>query len=661
LDIKVAESAGFCFGVKRAVDVVYDELDKGGIIYTYGSIIHNETVVEELGKRGVRVIESPEELNEMPKGTIVIRSHGVPKETLDKLASCGHNIIDATCPFVKKIHTIASKYADRHIIIIGDGNHPEVIGIIGWCASKSYTVIENIEDAQRLNIPRDTKICIVAQTTFNYDRFQELVEIISKKGYDILVFNTICNATQSRQTEARMLARQSDAMIVIGGKESSNTRKLYDICKKECENTYFIQKPEDLDMSLFKPFWKVGITAGASTPHKIIEEVLTIMTEKSFEQLLQEENVLNISNGDIVEGIVLDVKDDEIILNIGYKSEGIIPKSEYSNNPNLDLKSAVKPGDKMTAKILKVNDGEGQVMLTYKRLAAERANKRLEEAYNNQEILTAEVASVLNGGLSVIVDEARVFIPASLVSDTYEKDLSKYAGQKISFVITEFNPKKRRIIGDRRRLIVAEKEAQKKELFERIQVGMTVEGTVKNITDFGVFIDLGGADGLLHISEMSWGRVENPKKIFKVGDKVKAFIKDIQGEKIALSLKFEDQNPWLNAEEKYAAGSVVTGRVARMTDFGAFIELEPGIDALLHVSQISKEHVDKPSSVLSIGQEITAKVVEFNKEEKKISLSIKAMEAKPEETGAEEEPAENTATEDITEPAGETGEKTDEK
>ena len=637
MNFKIAESAGFCFGVQRAVDVVYEELKNGGHIYTYGPIIHNEAVVEDLRNKGVRVIESPEELNQIPRGTIIIRSHGISQELLDELSSHGHKIVDATCPFVKKIHKTVSKYEERQIIIVGDPEHPEVKGIIGWCNNDNYTVIENIEDATKLNIPLDTKLCIVAQTTFNYNGFQELVEIISKKGYDIFVFNTICNATQSRQSEAYELAKKSDAMIVIGSKQSSNTRKLYEICKKECENTYYIQKPDDLDLDLFKSFRNVGITAGASTPHNIIKEVLTVMSEKSFEQLLEEENVVKISNGDVVEGIVLGVKEDEIILNIGYKSEGIITRNEYTSTPNVDLTTVVKPGDKMQAKILKVNDGEGQVSLTYKRLASEKGNKRLEEAFNNQEVLTANVAAVLNGGLSVIIDEARVFIPASLISDSYEKDLTKYTGQKIDFVITEFNPRKRRIIGDRRKLIVAEKEILKKALFEKIEVGMTVEGTVKNITDFGAFIDLGGADGLLHISEMSWGRVENPKKIFKVGEVVKTFIKDIQGEKIALSLKFEGQNPWIKAEENYANGNIVTGKVARMTDFGAFIELEPGIDALLHVSQISKEHVEKPSNVLSIGQEVTSKVVEFNKDDRKISLSIKALDSQEGETDSTEE------------------------
>lgn len=291
----------------------------------------------------------------------------------------------------------------------------------------------------------------------------------------------------------------------------------------------------------------------------------------------------------------------------------------------------------MEVKVLKVNDGEGQVLLTYKRLAAEKGSKRLEEAFENQEVLTAKVTQVLNGGLSVVIDETRVFIPASLVSDTFEKDLTKYADQEIEFVITEFNPRRRRIIGDRKQLLVAAKAEQQKALFERISVGDVVEGTVKNVTDFGAFIDLGGADGLLHISEMSWGRVENPKKIFKVGQPITVLIKDINGDKIALSLKFEDQNPWLNADEKYAVGNVVEGTIARMTDFGAFVELEPGVDALLHVSQISREHVEKPADVLSVGQVITAKVVDFNGEEKKISLSMKALEPAAEEVEETEE------------------------
>ena len=347
------------------------------------------------------------------------------------------------------------------------------------------------------------------------------------------------------------------------------------------------------------------------------------MSELSFEQML-EESFKTIHNGEVVEGTVIDVKPDEIILNIGYKADGIITKSEYSNDQSLDLTTVVSVGDTMTVKVLKVNDGEGQVLLTYKRLAAEKGNERLREAYENHEVLKATVTQILGGGICTTVDEVRVFIPASLVSDSYEKDLSKYEGKEIEFVISEFNPRRNRVIGDRRQLLVAEKQ---KELFAKLNVGDTVEGTVKNVTDFGAFVDLGGVDGLLHISEMSWGRVDNPKKVFHVGDTLKVLVKDIHDTKIALSLKFPETNPWVNAAEDFAVGTVVTGKVARMTDFGAFVELAPGVDALLHVSQISRAHVEKPSDVLAIGQEITAKIVDFNEAEKKISLSMKALEA----------------------------------
>ena len=348
------------------------------------------------------------------------------------------------------------------------------------------------------------------------------------------------------------------------------------------------------------------------------------MSELTFEQML-EESLKTIHTGEVVEGTVIDVKPEEAILNIGYKSDGVLTRNEYTNEPNVDLTKVIKAGDTMEVKVLKVHDGEGQVTLTYKRLAADRGNKRIEEAFNNKEVLKAKVSQVLDGGLSVIVDEVRIFIPASLVSDSYEKDLSKYAGQEIEFVISEYNPKRRRYIGDRRQLLVAEKQEKQQKLLESIHVGDVVEGTVKNVTDFGVFIDIGGADGLLHISEMSWGRVENPKKVFKPGDVVKAFIKDISGTKIALSMKFEDENPWKDAATKFAVGNVVTGKVARMTDFGAFVELEKGVDALLHVSQISKDHIEKPSDVLKVGDEVTAKIVDFNEADKKISLSIRAL------------------------------------
>ena len=641
MEIIVAKTAGFCFGVKRAVEKVYEQTETAGKpIYTYGPIIHNEEVVKDLEKRGVCVLETEEELKNLTGGVVVIRSHGVSRHIYQILEERGIQVVDATCPFVRKIHRIVEEQtaAGRKVIIIGNSAHPEVEGIKGW-GNDDTLAVDSPEEVEKVSFPPGTKVCIVSQTTFNYNKFKELVEKFSEKRYDILVLNTICNATQERQVEAKEVASKVDAMIVIGGKNSSNTQKLYEICKKECENTHYIQTLGDFNPECVSSVSSVGITAGASTPNYIIEEVHTVMAEMSFEQML-EESLKTIRSGEVVTGKVIDVKEDEIVLNIGYKSDGIISRSEYTTDSNLDLRTVVHVGDDMEAKVVKVNDGEGQVALSYRRLQAEKGNRRLEEAFENHEVLTAKVSQVLDGGLSVNVEETRVFIPASLVSDVYERDLSKYKDQEIEFVITEFNPRRRRIIGDRRQLLVAKKAEMQKELFERIHVGDTVEGVVKNVTDFGAFIDLGGADGLLHISEMSWGRIESPKKVFKTGEKVKVLIKDINGDKIALSLKFPETNPWVNAAEKYASGNVVKGRVARMTDFGAFVELEPGVDALLHVSQISRNHVDKPSDVLSIGQEIEAQVVDFNEEDKKISLSMKVLEnrePKEEEAPAEEE------------------------
>ncbi len=615
--------------------MVYKEAEKNREVVTYGPIIHNDKVVKDLEEKGVRLIDSTEDFD---GGTLIIRSHGVSKEVYERLTEKKGIVIDATCPFVKKIHNLVKDFSEegRKIIVIGNAEHPEVKGIVGW-SKEGASVIETEEEAYRFEEEKSRKIGVVAQTTFNYKKFEELVEILLKKGYDINAVNTICNATEERQTEARNLARRSDAMVVIGGKNSSNSQKLYEICKNQCKHTFFIQTANDLkdiDLSLFQ---SIGITAGASTPNNIIQEVQDNMSELSFEELLKD-SLITIHNGEVVEGKVISVKDSEIILNIGYKSDGILTKNEYSSNPNVDLQEEVKPGDILNVKIVRVNDGEGQVLLTYKRLQQDKVNKRLREAMDAGEVLTGKVSAVLGGGLSVDYEGVKIFIPASLISDVYEKDLTKYAGKTIEFILTEVNPQRRRIIGDCKQLIVARKKKLQKELFDRIEVGMVVEGVVKNLTDFGAFIDLGGADGLLHISEMSWGRIENPKKVFKVGETVSVMIKDMTDMKIALTMKMDGNNPWLNSSEKYQVGAVVTGKVARMTDFGAFIELEEGIDALLHVSQISIEHVEKPSDVLKIGEEITAKIVDFDEESKKISLSVKVLQleerkAKKEEAG----------------------------
>ena len=665
--IKVAKSAGFCFGVKRAVDKVYELVDAGYKVFTLGPIIHNEDVVGELAGKGVEIIDGADRAEEVienflreksdgRKAVMVIRSHGIDRaseELLEKIAAKSGErceLFDATCPFVKKIHGIVSRATEegKAVIIAGNVEHPEVKGILGWAQKSGKSeifVVSGPEELEKIDFSGIKSVCLVAQTTFNLENFQYLVEIISKKGYNrnTSVVNTICNATEKRQTETRQLAAESDAMIIIGGRHSSNTAKLYEISKNYCDACFFVRNAGDLSEYDFSGFDRIGITAGASTPHNIIEEVQNNMED--FEQLL-EENLKSIHNGEVVEGTVIDVKEDQIVLNIGYKADGIIPRSEYTKDSELDLREAVHVGDTLNAKILKVNDGDGQVSLSYRRAnSGVVESKVLEEACENKTVVTGKVTDVVKGGLSVTVDNARVFIPASLVSDVFEKDLSKYKNTDVDFIVTEYSPKERRIIGDRKQLVVKEKAEKLAAALENIRPGDVFEGTVKNVTDFGAFVDIGDIDGLLHVSEMSWTRAQSPKKLFKVGDVVKVYVKDIKGNKIALSKKFDEDNPWVQAETRFAAGDIVKGKVARMAPFGAFVEIAPGIDALLHVSQIQRARVEKPEDVLSIGQEIEAKIVEFKPESKKISLSMKVL--LPKEEKKDEEAVTVASTEDF--------------
>ncbi len=627
--IRTAKTAGFCFGVQRAVDATLKAAEENRKVYTWGPVVHNEHVIEMLKEKGVSVLNSEEELSEIPEDSvIVIRAHGIGEALEKRLSERGFSLIDATCPFVKKIHRIAAEAKEKNdfFLIAGDASHPEVQGICGW-APEDACVISSEEEITPSLFPENRKITVVSQTTFNFKKFENILDKIRSFKYNANVANTICNATKERQEEARQIASESDLMLVIGSPNSSNSQKLYDICKRECSHTNFIQSRADLQKKWFQGVKCVGITAGASTPKNILEEVQTM--SESFEQML-EASLKTIKNGEVVTGTVIAVKENEIVLNIGYKADGIIAKSEYTNDSNADLTALVNVGDEIEAKILRVNDGEGQVQLSTRKMRVEKSSQILEDAFENHTVLTAVVDQAVKGGLSCTVDEVKVFIPASLVSDVFEKDLTKYEGQEIQFALTEYNPKRHRVIGDRKSLIVAEKQKALDEVLSRITIGDIVEGTVKNVTDFGVFIDLGGADGLLHISEMSWGRIEAPKKVFKTGDTVRVFVKSIDGSKIALSKKFPDENPWADAETRFAVGNVVEGVVARLTDFGAFVELAKGVDGLLHVSQIKRERVEKPSDVLEQGQTVTVKIVDLDLDNKKISLSMKALLPKPE-------------------------------
>lgn len=653
MEILLAKSAGFCFGVNRAIEAAYCEAQKGKKTYTYGPLIHNKIVIDDLKERGISVIE---QLDEIQDGTVIIRSHGAGKSLYDELKQKGLHYVDGTCPFVKRIHDIVrSNYEKgKQIIIIGNKVHPEVVGINGWCKNNGI-VVGSREEILEKEISSEKETIVVVQTTFRLEKFEQILEELKQKCSKIQIFNTICSATSQRQQEAIELSRKVDKMLVIGDKSSSNTQKLFEICKKNCNNTYYIETICDLVLNIFDTNDKIGITAGASTPSAIIKEVISTMSEAfngavqnneeseelTFQQML-DESFVSLHTGDVVKGTVIQISNEEVSVNLGYKSDGIIPKGEYSSDPNVLPSKVLQSGDEIEVFVVRVNDGEGNVLLSKKRIEAQKGMEDVEKAYNEKTVITGKVTEVVKGGLIAIVNGVRVFIPSSQVSNKFIEDLNVFKGQDLTFNIIELDRVKRRIIGGRKALIEKENSEKKAALFASLEVGSKIAGTVSRITDFGAFVDLGGVDGLIHISEMSWGRISNPKEILKEGQKVDAIVLDVDKEKgkISLSLKDADSNPWKSAVEKYTVGSVVEGKVVRMVPFGAFIELEPGVDGLVHISQIANKHVVKPEDELKIGEIIQVKVLEVNAEQKKISLSKREADAPVEEETAVEEASE---------------------
>lgn len=648
-NIRVAESAGFCFGVKRAIEMAYEAIGVEPKIYSYGQLIHNKTVTDDLASKGLEIVES---LDGLTEGTLLVRSHGVGKALYDEAEAKGLKILDGTCPFVKKIHNIVhDKLAEgMGIIIVGDGTHPEVIGINGWCENAAV-ILEDEEAAKTKEIPEKEKYAVVVQTTFRQAKLDKILEILQDRGVNMEVHNTICSATEKRQTEAEELSKTVDKMIVIGGKNSSNTQKLVEICAKNCGNTVHIETICDLVLNNFGKDDKIGITAGASTPPAIIKEVVVTMSEAlenavqnlggseeaTFEQML-EESLVTLHTGDVVKGTVIQVVNEEVSVNLGFKSDGIIARGEFSSDPTVIPSKTVQPGDEIEVFVVRVNDGDGNVMLSRKRIEAQKGIEEIEAAYNDKAVVTGTVTNVVKGGLIAVVNGVNVFIPSSQVSNRFIEDLSVFNGQELEFNIIEVDRVKRRFIGGRKALVEQEIAAKRAALFETIQAGSRVNGTVSRLTDFGAFVDLGGVDGLIHISEMSWGRISNPKEVLKEGQEVEVFVLDVDKEKgkISLSLKDADKNPWKLAAEKYAVGSIVEGKVVRMVPFGAFVELEPGVDGLVHISQIANKHVVKPEDELKVGEIINVKVLEVNPEQKKISLSKRQADAPVEEAPAEE-------------------------
>lgn len=632
MEVILADNYGFCFGVKRAFDLAIDTLKENNEnVYSLGPLVHNSQAVNYLQSLGLTVIHDLDDIAKIESGKVISRSHGITKDLYRELDNNKKiEFIDATCQYVKNIHKKVEKYYNDgfKIIIVGNPNHPEVIGINSWCDNNAY-IIQEIEDTDGIPFEDKDNICIVSQTTNTEEKFKSICDSILKKYNSVKIFNTICNATKLRQNSCASLAKKVDAMIIIGGYHSSNTNKLVNICKKYCDNVYHIETINDLEIGKLKTFNKIGISAGASTPEWIIKEVLNKMDNINKDEMLKaiEDSMVKLYRGDIVKGEIISIREDEIMVNVGYKSDGVIKKEEISNDPDINPKELYNIGDEIEVYVLKLDDGEGNVLLSIKRVGDIKAWEKIEKIYNEKEIVTCKVIEAVKGGVIALIEGQKGFIPASLLSANYVKDLNSYVGKHLNVNIIEFDRNKKKIIMSRKEVEKEEIEEKKKKVWESIDVNQVVEGTVKNITNFGAFVDLGGVDGLIHISDLSWNRVRHPEDVVKEGENIKVKILDIDKDKerISLGLKQILPEPWELFEEKYKVGDIVEGTIVNILDFGAFVRLDVGVDGLVHVSQISNKHVAKPSDVLNVGDKIKVKIINIKSDEKKISLSMKEV------------------------------------
>lgn len=626
LKVIVAENSGFCFGVKEAMDTTINVLnnESEANISSLGPLIHNNQAIEKLEQLGLDVIN---DINDKDLEKVIIRSHGVPLDVYTIASNNNVELVDCTCPFVRKIQKkVKDCYNQgKSIVIIGNPHHPEVVGINGWCENKAY-VVNSVEDIK--NIPKLDGVCVVAQTTATAENFTKLSQLVAEKSSEAEICNTICNATKTRQSSCKSLAQKSDAMIVIGGYHSSNTQKLVEISKKYCNNVYHVEIVDELPLDILKNYHIVGITAGASTPTWIIEEVYDKMVEiskdiESMEDLLKDD-IVSISEGDILNGEVITVG-EYVSVNINYKADGIISKEELSSDSSLEPKDIVSVGDKIDVLVLELNDGEGNVVLSKKRVDNRKSFTDLETAFKNGEVVSAKVDGVVKGGVTVNIKGLRGFIPASQVSNSFIKDLNSLLGEVLDCVIIEFDREKNNIVLSRKQVEAEEIASNKDKIWSKIQKGQKITGEVKRITNFGAFIDIGGMDGLAHISDLSWSRVSDPSEIVTVGDQIDVLILDIDKDKerVSLGVKQLTSHPWDDADKNYKVGSIVDGKVVRLLNFGAFIELEAGIDGLVHISEISDDHIANPSEKLNIGDSVKVKVLSIDSQNKKMQLSIK--------------------------------------
>lgn len=666
-----AEHAGFCFGVKEALrktEELIERKDKiNGRIFTAGPLIHNEIVTSELKEKGVDILKDLTEAR--PGDVVVVRSHGAPETFYEQANSLGIELVDATCPFVEKIHQLvqAASKDGMQVVIIGDPEHPEVVGIKGWtedtavilpdAAAADEFIRRVCADDKEIEVSEQkrSKLFVAAQTTITAELF-ESVSTILDEHFDCEIHNTVCSATAKRQKACEELAARSDLFVVIGGKHSSNTQKLYQLAKKNCEKTYFIEIKEDLPLKEVGKCNKIGIAAGASTPERIIKEVIAAMSEAiTNKDLLEQEEVNGMDalmeeiekslrlpgRGEVVTGEIVHVTNRYIVVNLGCKKDGIIPKEELTLDGEEELTALFKEGDEIQAKVIKTDDGDGNILLSKKKLEVNEHWDEINEALDNKSVVNAKVIKEVKGGVIAVYKEVSGFIPMSQLSDRFVEKADEFIGKVLPVKVSRVDQKRNKAVFSHKAYLAEEKAKKVAEIWEGLHVGDIVEGTVMRFTDYGAFVDIGGLDGLLHISEISWGKLKHPQEALEIGQKVNVKILSMNTEKgkISLGLKQNQPEPWSVIDEKYQVGQVITGKVVQIKDYGAFVELEPGLDGLVHISEVAYKRVTNIADEISVGQEVNAKILEIDKERKRISLSIKETLEPPiyDETAPEEE------------------------
>lgn len=633
---KVAQSAGFCFGVNRSIELLNKAIATGKKVSTFGPIIHNKTVVDEYAAKGVSIIDDVSEVQD--GGIVVIRSHGIPKEIHEQLSEKNIEIYDATCPFVSRIHGMARRADEenRHLIVIGTKNHPEVEGICSF--AQNVTVAQDVDELADI-VEKETEITqkpltVVAQTTLNIENWENCGKYLKKMCTKPEIFDTICGATFERQIEAAAIAQESDIMIVLGGADSSNTKKLYEICKSKCMHTYQALDCSELPIDEIKELikneglLKIGITAGASTPANVIKEAKIKMDElaKSFEEAL-EESLITLTTGDRVRGIVIGFTPTEVLVDLGTKQAAYIPASEVSTDPNVDPSDVLKVGDEIEVFVTRVNDVDGYIYLSKKKVDSLKGIEALQKAYEDGTLLEGKIEEVVKGGVILFTNGARVFIPASQCPVRMGEDLQPLVGTTQTFKIIDFERRRNKIVGSINAPIREARKAAAEKFWAEAEVDKRYTGVVKSLTNYGAFVDLGGVDGMVHINELAWSKIKHPSIVCKVGDEIDVYIKEMDREKNRISLGYKEltENPWKVLEANYHVGDVVTVKIARIVPFGAFAELIPGVDALIHISQIANKRIENPANELSVGQEVDAKITNIDIENQRVSLSIRAL------------------------------------